>query len=98
MQWLIDLCNFLFLDPEFRPVLILGPLAECVVDKLVNDFPDKFRKVVTDIRQCSQSTLDQELDENLIVDYKKKGNYYECTTVASIRSVCSAVSRSSTCK
>lgn len=83
---------FKITDPEFKPVLVLGPLAECVVDKLVNDFPDKFRKVVLETRHCPQSALDQEMAENLIIDYRRKANYFECTTVAAIRSVCRSVS------
>lgn len=82
---------FRFPDPEFRPVLVLGPLAECVVDKLVTDFPDNFQKVIPEPRRCSQAALDQELADNLIVDYRRKGNSFECTTVAAIRTVCNAV-------
>ncbi|XP_022916732.2 disks large homolog 5 isoform X1 [Onthophagus taurus] len=76
--------------PEFRPVLVLGPLAEYVVDKLVNDFPEKFKKVLAEPRHCTQAALETEMAENLIVDYRRKGNYFECITVAAIRSVCSA--------
>ncbi|XP_018325504.1 disks large homolog 5 [Agrilus planipennis] len=90
----LSLCSYQRVErldyPEFRPVLVLGPLAECIVDKLVNDFPDKFQKVQHEARHCSQATLDQELADSLIVDYRRKGNYYECTTAASIRSVCSS--------
>lgn len=80
------------LDPEFRPVLILGPLAELVVDKLVSDFPDKFQKVLAEPRRCTQAIIDQELHDGSIVDYKKKGSAFECTAVAAIRAVCSSVS------
>lgn len=45
--------------PEFRPVLVLGPLAECVADKLVTDFPEKFQRAVTDTRRCNQAQLDR---------------------------------------
>lgn len=45
--------------PEFRPVLVLGPLAECVADKLVTDFPEKFQRPVTDPRRCNQTQLDR---------------------------------------
>lgn len=62
------------------------------MDKLVNDFPDKFQKVGHEARHCSQAALDQELDDNLIVDYRRKGTYFECTTVTAIRSVCTSVS------
>lgn len=79
------------LDPEFRPVLILGPLAELVVDKLVSDFPDKFQKVLPEPRRCTQAIVDQELHDGSIVDYKKKGSAFECTTVAAIRAVCTSV-------
>lgn len=80
-----------FSDTECRPVLVLGPLAECVVDKLVTDFPDQFRRCATEARY--QSALDQDLADNLIVDYKRKGNYFECTTVAAIKSVCHKVKK-----
>ncbi|KAF5296629.1 hypothetical protein FQA39_LY12457 [Lamprigera yunnana] len=90
----LSLCSYQRVEkldfPEFRPVLVLGPLAECVVDKLVTDFPDKFQKVMHETRHCSQAALDQELSDNLIVDYRRKGNYFECTTVSAIRSVCSS--------
>lgn len=83
--------DFYILDPEFRPVLVLGPLAEFVVDKLVTDFPEKFKKVIAESRHCTQAALEQEMTDNLIVDYRRKGNYFECTTVSSVRSVCNSV-------
>lgn len=67
--------------------MVLGPLAECVVDKLVTDFPDQFRRCVPEARHCVQSALDQELADNLIIDYKRKGTYYECTTVNAMKTV-----------
>lgn len=72
-------------------MLVLGPLAECVVDKLVTDFPDQFRRCTTETRHCPQAAVDQEMAENLIIDYKRKGSYFECTTVASIKAVCDKV-------
>lgn len=78
-------------------MVVLGPLGECVLDKLVTDFPDKFQKVVHEARHCSQAALDQELADNLIIDYRRKGNYFECTTVSVIRSVCGSVSDFGNC-
>lgn len=84
----LSLCSYQRVEqldfPEYRPVLVLGPLAEYVVDKLVTDFPDKFAKIVPEKRQ---SALD-EMADNVIVDYRRKGNYFECTTVSAIRNVC----------
>lgn len=73
--------------PEFRPVLVLGPLAECVADKLVSEFPDKFQRASTETRRCSQALLDRELADGLIVEYRRRGTVYECTTVAAVRTV-----------
>lgn len=88
----VSLCSYQRVErldyTEYRPVLVLGPLAECVVDKLVTDFPDQFRRCTTETRHCPQAVVDQEMAENLIIDYKRKGSYFECTTVASIKAVC----------
>ncbi|XP_017769494.1 PREDICTED: disks large homolog 5 [Nicrophorus vespilloides] len=90
----LSLCSYQRVErldyQEFRPVLVLGPLAECVVKKLENDFPNKFRKIISETRPASQGALNQDLADNLIIDYKRKGNYFECTTVSAIRSVCSS--------
>ncbi|XP_057658285.1 disks large homolog 5 [Diorhabda carinulata] len=73
--------------PEFRPVIVLGPLAECVADKLVQDFPDKFTRASTESRRCSQAQLDRELAEGLILEYRRRGSTYECITISAVRSV-----------
>lgn len=73
--------------PEFRPVIVLGPLAECVADKLVQDFPDKFNKAASESRRCSQAQLDRELAEGLILEYRRRGSCYECITISAVRSV-----------
>ncbi|KAL0275028.1 UNVERIFIED_CONTAM: hypothetical protein PYX00_003016 [Menopon gallinae] len=74
--------------PTYRPVIIIGPLSDCVTEKLLQDFPDKFTRCVPQIMQCSQSTIDKAVAEQMFVDYRKKGNYYECTTVASVKEIC----------
>lgn len=76
--------------PEFRPVLVLGPLADCVVDKLVSDFPDQFQRVSSETRRCSQALLDRELADGLLVDYKRRGSFFECTTVMGVKNVCAS--------
>ncbi|CAH0564327.1 unnamed protein product [Brassicogethes aeneus] len=76
--------------PEYRPVLVLGPLSECVADKLVTDFPDKFQRAATDSRRCTQAQLDRDLADGHIVEYRKRGSYYECLTVSAIRTVAQA--------
>lgn len=77
--------------PVFRPVLILGPLAEFVVDKLVQDFPDKFSRCMPELMYCSQAMLEKGIAENIFVDYRRKGSQFECTTVASVKEICDKV-------
>ncbi|ERL84448.1 disks large homolog 5 [Dendroctonus ponderosae] len=76
--------------PEFRPVLVLGPLAECVADKLVTDFPEKFQRAVTDTRRCNQAQLDRELEDGLIIEYRRRGSCFECITVQAVKAVANA--------
>ncbi|KAL1497435.1 hypothetical protein ABEB36_008409 [Hypothenemus hampei] len=73
--------------PEFRPVLVLGPLAECVADKLVTDFPEKFQRPLTETRRCNQTQLDRELEDGLIVEYRRRGSCFECITVQAVKAV-----------
>lgn len=73
--------------PEFRPVLVLGPLAECVADKLVQDFPNKFSRALTESRRCSLAQIDRELAEGLILEYRRRGSSFECLTVPAVRAI-----------
>lgn len=88
----LSLCSYQRVErlgrPEFRPVLVLGPLADCVVDKLVSDFPDQFQKAPSETRRCSQALLDRELADGLLVDYKRRGSFFECTSVMGVKNVC----------
>lgn len=66
-----------------RPVLIIGPLADCVIEKLINDYPNKFNKC--EVRYFSQAVVEKSLNDNLLIDYRKKGNSFECTSIAAIK-------------
>lgn len=81
----------MFADPVLRPVLIMGPLADYVMDKLVQDFPDKFVRCMPELMHCSQAMLEKGIDENIFIDYRRKGSHFECTTVASVKEICDKV-------
>ncbi|XP_025995644.1 disks large homolog 5 isoform X3 [Solenopsis invicta] len=74
--------------PTLRPVLIIGPLSECVVTKLLQEYPGQFTRCLAEAMHCSQSTLEQGLRDALYVDYRKKGSYFECTTVQAVKDIC----------
>lgn len=41
---------------------------------------------------CNQETVENMKQNNIIVDYRIRGNMFEVTTVKSIRDVCESVS------
>lgn len=72
-----------------RPVLIIGPLADAVVDKLASDYPHKFARCEQKFVSWNHEDLEREmLAGNSVVDYRKRGAHYECTTVEAIREIC----------
>lgn len=83
---------YFYADPALRPVLIIGPLSECVVTKLLQEFPGEFTRCLAEAMHCSQATLEQGLRDSLYVDYRKKGSYFECTTVQAVKDICEKVS------
>lgn len=81
---LISFNQIQFAD-KCRPVLVLGPLAECVVDKLTIDFPEQFKRCIVNQMRCSKETMENGLQTNTIVDYRRRGSIFECTTIQAIK-------------
>lgn len=82
MFYSIDMC---------RPVLILGPLADCVAEKLTIDFPQAFERLLPTSMNCTQENMEEGLQNNILVDYRRRGSIYECTPVQAIRDLCDKV-------
>lgn len=74
-----------------RPVLILGPLADCVAEKLTIDFPQAFDRLLPTTMNCTQENMEEGLQNNILVDYRRRGSIYECTPVQAIRDLCEKV-------
>lgn len=72
---------------EIRPVIIVGPLSDYVVDKLVQEFPRKFVRVMPELMPYPESYMEKNLDENNFIEYRRKGTHYECITVSAVQSV-----------
>lgn len=87
-----DLYNEIISDSVCRPVLILGPLSDCVADKMIkNDFPQQFERCLMTRMNCSQDAMEKGLQNNIFIDYRKRDSIYECTTVQAVRDVCDKV-------
>ena len=77
---------------QTRPILILGPLADAVVDKLISDYPHKFVRCQPEyMTDCDTATLEKGVLDNMFVDFKRRGSHYEVTTVSSIKDICEEV-------
>lgn len=71
----------------------MGPLADCVVDKLTIDFPEQFQRCKMNTMRTTKEAMEQGLQTNAIADYRRRGSIYECTTIQAITEV--RVSRNS---
>lgn len=58
-----------------------------MVDKLVQEFPRKFVRVMPELMPYPESYMEKNLDENNFIEYRRKGTHYECITVSAVQSV-----------
>lgn len=58
-----------------------------MVDKLNADFPSEFERCKLLPMNCSEETLEKNLNNNIYVDYRRRGSIFECTTVQAIKEV-----------
>lgn len=63
----------------------MGPLAECVMDKLTLDFPEQFKRCMINQVHSTKENMEQGLQNNAFIEYRKRGSIYECTTIQAIR-------------
>ena len=75
-----------------RPVLIVGPLSDAVTEKLLSDSGQTFARCETEYMNCSQEALEKGMSDNVLIDFRRRGSHFECTTVAAIRDVIDRVS------
>ena len=54
-----NLYIFFITDLVTRPVLIVGPLSEAVLDKLMSDYPHKFARCEPEYMNCNQEALEK---------------------------------------
>ncbi|CAI6367682.1 unnamed protein product [Macrosiphum euphorbiae] len=75
-------------EPSIRPVMVVGPLADCVTDKLIVDFPDLFMRYIPEAKHCSQASMEKGVADSVYIDYRKKGSVYECVSVSGLKEAC----------
>ncbi|GIY48544.1 disks large homolog 5 [Caerostris darwini] len=73
---------------SLRPVIIVGPLMEAVIEQLQQDFPHAFKRCIPEKMKGSHSMMERGLQELKFVDFRRRGNAFECTTVSVIKKIC----------
>lgn len=79
-----DFFIFLNFSDKFRPILIVGPLSECVIEKLCIDFPEHFHRSQLRQMRCTKEDMESGVQNNAIADYRRRGSVFEYTTIQSI--------------
>lgn len=72
------------LEYKYRPILIVGPLSECVIEKLCIDFPEHFHRSQQRQMRCTKEDMESGVQNNAIADYRRRGSIFEYTTIQSI--------------
>ncbi|XP_038060075.1 disks large homolog 5-like isoform X2 [Patiria miniata] len=70
-----------------RPVLLLGPLADRVAAKMVDESPDKFNRCLPKIVRTSSEILLKDFENNVYVDYRRRDSHFECIHAATVKEI-----------
>ena len=75
--------SFIFIDFYARPVLILGPFSSRIIEKLSLDHPSKFVQCLPEYMNSDLKTVEKGLQDNIFIDFRRRGSHFECTTLRS---------------
>lgn len=70
-----------------RPILILGPFANYVIEKLTSTNPSKFVHCVPEYMNSDLRTVEKGMTDNIFIDYKRRASHFECTTMRSVMDI-----------
>lgn len=79
----VDRLNY----PSLRPVILVGPLQEAVVDKLEQDFPYMFQRCLAQPVRGSLQALERGLQDLSLLDFRRRGSHFECLTLEAVRTI-----------
>ena len=74
-----------------RPVLIIGPLSDVVVEWLIHNYQHKYARCEPEFMNCTQEALEKGVMNNILVDFRRRGSQFECYTVSAIKEICDRV-------
>lgn len=80
-------------DTSFRPVILIGPLNDAVMEKLEQDYPDMFQRCLAEAMRGTPHLMEKGVSELKILDFQRRGSHFECTTISAIKAICEQVRR-----
>lgn len=48
-----------------------------------------FTRCLPEVMHCSQATMEKGISDNVFVDYRKKGSFFECTSISAVKDIMS---------
>ncbi|XP_022665423.1 disks large homolog 5-like isoform X5 [Varroa destructor] len=73
---------------SFRPVILIGPLNDAVMEKLEQDYPDMFQRCLAEAMRGTPHLMEKGVSELKILDFQRRGSHFECTTISAIKAIC----------
>ena len=84
-------CSYLRVErrnfTSVRPVLIVGPFSQCILEKLSSDHPSKFVLCQPEYMNSDLRTVEKGVSDNIFIDFKRRGSHFECTTFRSVKDI-----------
>ena len=80
-----------------RPVIILGPFADALIQKLESESPDKYVKYEEEFLNTTTDFIERGIDDGVFIDYKKVNDLFKVTRTDYIRSKAATVSSPTCC-
>lgn len=76
-----------------RPVVILGPFAQALIQKLENESPDKYKAYEEEfLNTVNNTVIEKGIADGVFVDYKKVNDLFKVTRTQALHEISASVS------
>ena len=77
-------------DP--RPVIILGPFAQALIQKLVHESHDKYVEYEGELLNTENTIIEKGIADGVFVNYRKVNDLFEVTRTHKLHEIANSVS------
>ena len=77
-------------DP--RPVIILGPFAQALIQKLVHESHDKYVEYEGELLNTENTVIEKGIADGVFVNYRKVNDLFEVTRTHKLHEIANSVS------